>query len=383
MRHSESGQATVEYVGVLALLVIVLTGAAVAIAAPDLPQAVYTKMRLALCIVGGDVCTSADARAQGLDPCVTDSEDHTEHHGMTIAFIHTNRGGAYVVEHLSDGTVRVMRSKDWGLAGTVGIELNAAVVDVGGSVSAGGTFRPGKVWDMTEAEYDALVARSGKDDSDYSDFDDVLDHHFPKPTAEFKAFGADSNAELEAKLGGVSLGSIGMASHRELGFRDNPDGTSSVFFDVRGQVAGVLSELAPVDYDADVLAEWRTSDPPHLTLRITHAGPAKGQSEEIVAGLTLSDPALRDQALRAMVGSAVAGGVAFRGLAGAIRAQGSVERYRYADTAKSSTTDIGFKVGGGLGVDGSTTSVYRRLVDAEVLNGAVPGRRVDCLAAGA
>lgn len=389
MHRSQSGQATVEYVGVLALLALVLAGAGVAVAAPDLPRAVYDRMRRALCIVGGDVCSAGAARRAGLDPCVIGSEGHMEHHGMTIAFIHTNRGGAYVIERRSDGTVRVTRRKDWGLDGTVGVGVDIGdVVNVGAEAMIGGEFVPGKVWEMTAAEYDRLVAAGGADDSDYSDFDDVVDHHFPPPTASFKAFGARSDVSVVAKLKlatqELTAFSGGLASHRELGYRDEADGTSTVYFAVDAPaVSGTLSDMIDQPFDGNLVAEWRTSSPPKLTLRVTKAGPASGQSEEVIAGLVLADPAERSQALQALLGSAVVGQAAFTGLAGAIRDHGTVERYRYADRRTGNASKYGAKVVIGLGVDGSHYGVYRRLIDAEVLSGPIPGKREDCLAAAA
>ena len=63
--RTTAGQATIEYVAALALLAAILVLAGPAVGAPDVGKLVYGKMRLALCVVGGDVCSSAQAARDG------------------------------------------------------------------------------------------------------------------------------------------------------------------------------------------------------------------------------------------------------------------------------------------------------------------------------
>ena len=95
---SRSGQASIEYVAVLALLALVLGGAGAAVAAPDLPRALARHARVALCVVGGDVCRSEDARAAGLAPCVVNAERRESERGITVVLVRAARGGVVQID---------------------------------------------------------------------------------------------------------------------------------------------------------------------------------------------------------------------------------------------------------------------------------------------
>src|SRR4051812_35158615 len=101
------GQASVEYIAAVALVVLALAGAGMAMAAPELPGAVVAKLRLALCIVGGDVCRRSDAAARGLEPCLVSGEEHARETGLSFLFIRGSGSEVWSVERLSDGRVRL------------------------------------------------------------------------------------------------------------------------------------------------------------------------------------------------------------------------------------------------------------------------------------
>ena len=65
MRH-DTGQATAEYVAILAIVALLLAGG-FAVAAPPLGAKVVEAVRTGLCLVGGDICRPADAAAAGPD----------------------------------------------------------------------------------------------------------------------------------------------------------------------------------------------------------------------------------------------------------------------------------------------------------------------------
>ena len=69
-----AGQASIEYVGAIALVALVFIFAAPAVGAPSIAGAVVREIKHALCIVSGDICTSGDAARVGLAPCPLRSE---------------------------------------------------------------------------------------------------------------------------------------------------------------------------------------------------------------------------------------------------------------------------------------------------------------------
>ena len=66
--HPTAGQATIEYIGAIALVALVFIFAAPAVGAPSIAGAVVREIKHALCIVGGDICTSGRRRARGPGP---------------------------------------------------------------------------------------------------------------------------------------------------------------------------------------------------------------------------------------------------------------------------------------------------------------------------
>ena len=74
--HPTAGQATIEYVGAIALVALVFILAAPAVGAPSIAGAVVREFKHALCIVGGDICTPGDAARAGLAPVSAALADH-------------------------------------------------------------------------------------------------------------------------------------------------------------------------------------------------------------------------------------------------------------------------------------------------------------------
>lgn len=113
------GQATVDYVALIAGLAVLLT-AALALstgAAPALVNAVAGQIRHALCVVGGGPC--ADPRPQ---PCTVASRRDTRHYAVSLVLVRVDRDRHVLREEMSDGTIRltVARSGALGVEGAVG-----------------------------------------------------------------------------------------------------------------------------------------------------------------------------------------------------------------------------------------------------------------------
>ncbi len=141
--RTTAGQATIEYVAALALLVAILVLAGPAVGAPDVGRLVYGKLRLALCVVGGDVCSSAQAARDGLAPCPMRS-DLTGHAVSVTAFsVEVGHRWTLLVTPQSDGTVTIVRtgSGTVGAATGVGAGFSAGPVEFGLGVSGGAQAR--------------------------------------------------------------------------------------------------------------------------------------------------------------------------------------------------------------------------------------------------
>ena len=80
-----------EYVALLSLIAAVLGGARRA-AVPRASASVVATVRTGMCIVGGDVCRTADAAAAGLAPCVTGERSTRQDTTLDIAVVRL--GGA-------------------------------------------------------------------------------------------------------------------------------------------------------------------------------------------------------------------------------------------------------------------------------------------------
>ena len=112
--HAQRGQATIDYVALIAVLALLL-GAATAVAAtgaPGVTNAVMSQLRRALCIVTGQACTSHREL-----PCVVASRRDAKHVAVSIVVVRID-GDRYVLrEDLSDGKVRLTMSHRGGAGG--------------------------------------------------------------------------------------------------------------------------------------------------------------------------------------------------------------------------------------------------------------------------
>ncbi|HZH25316.1 MAG TPA: hypothetical protein VEY49_10450, partial [Solirubrobacteraceae bacterium] len=82
------GQATSEYVAILLVVAAALAGAStLALAVAGVGDRVVATLRTGICIVGGDVCRSADAAAAGLEPCVTDRRSRRQDTTLDVAVL--------------------------------------------------------------------------------------------------------------------------------------------------------------------------------------------------------------------------------------------------------------------------------------------------------
>jgi len=370
------GQASVEYVAAVTLLALVLVGAGVAVTAPDLPGAVVRELRLALCVVGGDVCGESDAAARGLEPCVVSAEEHARQTGISFLILRAGGTDFWSVQRRSDGqlTLTAGYGQDLGAGADVGVKMGSA--SGGASANASASFQSGNTWTVSEAQLRALLETT---DGDPNRARLVLPAILGRPSESFLEGGGEGGAQLAVEAVREVPGA-GARVRAALGRREGPDGTT-YYLDLGAGTAGPVRDVVPsVDLAGGVIAEYRASDPPVVTLRTSgrdHAG------DEIETVLRLP--------LRSDADAAAARQVAFldlddptaavRDLVARIRARGTVERYRYRITSEESGWVYALGLGLELGADREESSLRRELVGAEVLSGPLPATREDCLGA--
>jgi hypothetical protein len=126
--RSERGQATTDYVALVALLALLLAAGAgvTATGAPGVANAVLGQLRRALCLVGGGDCPIAP-RA----PCTVASTRDMRHVAADLVLVRLDADTVVLRERLSDGTIRLTLSErdGGGVEGGVG---GRATIDVRG-----------------------------------------------------------------------------------------------------------------------------------------------------------------------------------------------------------------------------------------------------------
>ena len=130
MRFSR-GQASIEYLGIVALIALVLGALVVpALAGADVAGAVVAQVRRALCVVSGGDCEE-DRR-----PCAVDTHGTRESQHVNIGFFRYGQDRLTMRETRSDGTVAVTVLKDHrlGLDAGIGVDAHAGSLGFGASV---------------------------------------------------------------------------------------------------------------------------------------------------------------------------------------------------------------------------------------------------------
>lgn len=369
--RSPRGQATIEYVGALLLLAVALAGSAVAIGDPGIARAVVAKLRLGLCIVGMDVCTPEDAAARGLEPCLLSSERREETGGVSFLNFRVGATDVWTAERRSDGTILLRAAGGSQVDATAGFGFTFIRTKVGGSASAGLSFASGRTWRVTEAQLARIIERTHGDPSEITHLD--LERTLGAPADDYREAGGSATAALGIDED-ADLPSGSGTGRSTLGRRTSRDGTVTWYVDAGGAGAALVNELIPgVRVSGHAGAEYRQSDPPVLTLRYG------GDHTETTLTLPLRTPEDRAAADRVIGFEPRDPLLPWRDLVNRIRARGTVQRNRYEDASDTDGWAAELALGEKLGLDHHITTSSRTLVAADILNGAFPARREDCL----
>ena len=117
-RRSERGQATTDYVALLAVVAALVAIAATlaAVGAPGVVNAVRAQMAHALCVVTGRAC-----HVDRLRPCIVAMRRESRRYGLNLGFVRLDKDRFVLREQFSDGTVRLTAVKRYGAGAEGGL----------------------------------------------------------------------------------------------------------------------------------------------------------------------------------------------------------------------------------------------------------------------
>ena len=374
--RSGSGQASADYVAVLAVVAFLFAAAAAVVVESDVRGAVVDGLRAGLCVVGGDVCRDADARAAGLEPCVRRDKTRHHHGGWTAGPLRGIGGDVWTVEERSDGSIAFTAANDLGggVGSGYGVEVGAGPVSLDLMLGVEGvvTRRTGKTWVFPSQE-----AAEG--------FLDVMQRHgfdprtpgLPAPDVEFSSTDKDVEAGLSSL--GFSLAEAGAGLARST--RRDADGlTLSFDAEVAGPrlLEGVL-DLGEHHAIIEVTADRRGALSKRLSVLAVRKGPRRRRLTE--TRITLPLLGEDDRRLARELLTAASPVLAARDLNRRLKARGIVERKVFVlekAPTRGYKLNLGFLVKAGLA--DQTDHFVKRQISATV---RFPGdrrdrKRVDC-----
>jgi hypothetical protein len=386
--HPTAGQAALEYIAALALVATLFLFAAPAVGAPDIAGSVARAIEHGLCIVGGDVCTSADARREGLPPCPLKS-DTTGWEVSGSAMI-VDLGGKFTltVTPQSDGSVSVVRAA----AGTKGLsdgakfELHAGPVQI--DVGVDGTIAK------------RIQGAVGWEFPDLATAERFLEHSV-RNTLDLKrwppTWHSTENASEIAAMAGLKLGGSDRSEHYDLvgvsafaqfaeGARRGRDGSVTLYsrttFDGPEVTLPGLPSVGRGRNDA--IVEYTVGPdgrPRELAFRTAWPDRRGNQVTETVRRLNLRDPenlAAARPLLEHRLPWPPGNGPRKQAVLQQIAERGSTETSVYAVEDDSKGASGALKGGLELGLGVKHISVHRTLLRASARRGALVGRRLDC-----
>lgn len=394
------GQASLEYVGVLALVAVVLGAGALFTGAPDLAGAVGAQIRRGLCIVTGGDCLG---RA-GPIPCVVRAVEESTDREISVVALRLADGRVVLREERSDGTVAVTVAQSNGAGGAVvfGARVRVGKWETSGDAELGAKLRASYARRFVRPDgpsADRLVADLAEHDPDFGGVLDELtrvglrrEDDGPAPVEREYALGAE--VEAEVALNKFGLGAYGHAlGAGTLGLRlDERTGERTVVLRMDREMVGALTaprvglEAALTGEATGALTFDRTGQPVRLSIASAQAirgsarlGPYEGEGGDRLESevrLELTDRAARADLLGALVGQPGATARTARRFADDAR----VDLRLYATSHEESTSGVsGSLQFVGAGYDEVSTLERRRLLRAAAREpGQGWGPNLDC-----
>lgn len=423
--RSRRGQATVEYVAVVALVGIVLASAA-ALTTGGLGDALVRGMRRGLCALTGSACPAPAARAvPDLPPCPVARELRSEELGGAAAIVKLGLELGMRVERRSDGSVAITfadRARA-GLTAGIGAHVEAGPLRAGADagVDAGLTFATGREWHVRDAAAAERFLRR------YAAGQEMLGRAWrklrelclvcgllsddppspPPPDVRYEAGGAALGAHARAGVGALQS-TADAALEGAIGRRVERGGARTWYLRVDARAAAHAGLVAGIDglgsgsavlaYSADArgrparlemtvagrVAGARGARVPPGMRRALGMRFQDGTAYEQESALDLSEPAsaasARDLLSALGSGGPLAVGEALAGLAERIREAGVTTVRTWAERGARAHAGAGIGAGGRLDADYSHERTRQTLTGvATRLPGLAFMPRADCL----
>ncbi len=216
-----AGQASLEYVAVISLVAAVLVLAAPAVGAPSLAGAVARGVRLGLCVVSADVCTTRDAAAAGLPPCQLDSATRGYDARVTVFSVELGSRDVLTGVRSSDGSISLTWSGGASLGLGYGLGVESSFISAGGGGAARAKVNVARGWRFPdEAAARRFIVGMPKS-------------AVTEPATWHTVEGAvQAEAELAESPRGIDLAAIGVGSEDIAGARIGPGDLRTVYFNV-------------------------------------------------------------------------------------------------------------------------------------------------------
>ncbi|MDQ3769759.1 MAG: hypothetical protein M3370_09865 [Actinomycetota bacterium] len=392
----QRGQASVEYLAVIALVAVLLVGAAIAVGAPGLRDAVVAGIRHALCVVTGAACRD------DLGPCTVAATQVLDRGEASVLLVRVGRDHAVLRERRSDNSVliTVIDAQDGGVGGELGfggqLRLGRTQIGLKGALRGAlvAELGGGRTWVARDrAEADRIVEALGEDGklrwvtAGARRLGEVLGlREAPEPAEVFLQGGGRALAEagLSSGLGDAQLSG---RLDRAAGVRVDQRTGSRTFY-LRDAAAGdarLTSKLA--DGEASLAGESRLAyavdargRPRSFSILGAWSAADGGRGRRTESEVTIDlrgNPRLQALARQAMSDTLARRVAMLRRLADLGRLDRRVYDTALDERGFGGSVTIGLK----LGADGTRTTSTAALVDASTrLPDGRTLRRDDCLA---
>lgn len=373
-RREAAGQASAEYIALLLVVAALLAASAVAV--PGVGERVVHSVRTALCIVGGDVCRSSDAAAEGLEPCVTRERSTRQETTVDLVVLRLGGDGEWQLALRSDGQAVVTRIEEGELGGALGVGLTFTPAGVEADASAGlvARYHGGRAWRFPDARSAGAFLDAAMRDASVREV--------RAPDVRWRAIGGRAGAEADLALAFVGRTGLSVAAGSAIGLLS--DGARrTLTLDLEAGDPRTAAGLPGVPGAPDTLRSWVADvswEGGALRELALRAGTGDGRRlDEYAARLDLRERGSRAVAERLLRPGPPAP-EALRELADRMRTHGVIERYGYSVEERRDGFGIRGRLGVALGLEHHRIATERRLVDAVAwIRGGPPRRRFDCL----
>jgi len=238
-----AGQASAEYVALLAVVCAVVAGAAAVGSVPPIAAQVARQVKHGICLVAGGICTPGEARGAGLRPCPVRVRTDRERLGGRVLVVKVGHGDAFLLERRSDGSAAVSFA-DGGSVGAsfgVGLQLAGRAADVRGG--GGLQFTAGRTWEFPDvAGASRFVRRWAHTETLTGELRGILPGgaHPPEPDSTYKEGGAYGEFTAAVGLRPGTDASLGADFGAVMGRRIEPGGRVTWYDRLDGETVGQL-----------------------------------------------------------------------------------------------------------------------------------------------